>query len=275
MGNDNLSGIVLWALLLRELKSRPTRHSYRAIIVPETIGAIAYLSRHEAEMKRLAGGFVITTVAGPGPFGYKQTFQGNHPIDRAVRRTFAEAKVECIEYPFHIKGSDETHYAAPFFRIPTGTVCKDKYYEYPYYHTSLDDLEFISAENLVRTLEVYLLAIEKIELNRTFRSLSPYSEPMLGKRGLYPSIGGHINQPAVGEITGKNLQAAVGGNHPSGVSQDDMDAMLWLLFYGDGQTPLLDIAEKTQIPMRQLLQVAEALCVQGLLEEVDPTPGAR
>lgn len=267
MGNDNLSGMVLWALLLRELRSRPLRHSYRAVIVPETIGAIAYLSQHESAMKRIAGGFVITTVAGPGRFGYKQTFQENHVIDRAVRRTFAELNQDYVRHPFDVKGSDETHYSAPYFRIPVGTICKDKYYDYPYYHTSLDNLEFISARDLIRTLEMYLLTIETLELNRTYRSLSPYSEPMLGKRGLYPSIGGHINQPAVSGQRGHVQRDTTLGQNGR-ASEQELDAMLWLVFYGDGQTSVLDIAEKTGLPMRRLHEAAGKLCAQGLLEEV-------
>src|SRR3989338_1330159 len=65
LANDNLSGQVLWALLLRELKRLKLRHSYRFVIAPETIGAIAYLAKNEKVMKKVSGGFVITTVAGP------------------------------------------------------------------------------------------------------------------------------------------------------------------------------------------------------------------
>lgn len=273
LANDNLSGMVLWTLLLRELKSKNLRHSYRAVIVPETIGAIAYLSQHEAAMKCSSGGFVITTVAGPGRFGYKQTFLGNHLIDRAVQRTFAELDRDYSLYPFDVKGSDETHYSAPYFRIPVGTICKDKYYEYPFYHTSLDNLQFINARHLVQTLELYLLTIEKLELNRTYRSLSPYSEPMLGQRGLYPSIGGHINQPAVDGGRHSKRDYALGPTQK--VCGQDLDAMLWVLFYGDGKTSLLDVAEKIGFPIRQLYRAAERLCAEGLLEEVSQNPGER
>ena len=265
LANDNLSGQILWALLLRELQTRKTRHSYRFIIVPETIGAIAYLSQNEESMQRTAGGFIPTTVAGPGQFGYKKTFLGNHLIDRVVRQTFRELNIQYIEYPFDINGSDEAHYSAPFFRIPIGTISKDKCYEYDFYHTSLDNLDFVSAANLVESFKLYLLAIEKLEMNNVYESLNPYSEPMLGKRGLYPEVGGSIKQPAM-DFERDHLEREYRITTDDIIYGNELDTIRWLMFYSDGSNSLLDIAEKTSLPMRQLLEVASKLVDEGLLK---------
>ncbi|HLC01808.1 MAG TPA: DUF4910 domain-containing protein [Anaerolineales bacterium] len=274
LANDNLSGIVLWALLLRELQRRgETRHSYRFIIVPETIGAIAYLNMHEAEMKRIAGGFIPTTVAGPGAHGFKHTFLGDHLIDRVIAQTFSEIGLAHVAYPFDVNGSDEAHYSAPFFRIPIGTISKDKYYEYDYYHTSLDNLDFIHSEDLVESLKLYLSAIEKLELNRCYRSLYPYSEPMLGKRGLYPKTGGTIKQRAV-DLNKEHLLRAYTISGKSIIYGNELDAIRWLMFYGDGDTALLDISERTGLPMRQLYDTAEMLSSHGLMEPDSRRKGA-
>jgi aminopeptidase-like protein len=252
LANDNLSGAVLWTLLLRELHRRPRRHSYRCVIAPETIGALAYIARNEAAVRKLKGGFVVTTVAGPGRIGYKRSWCGNSLIDRAVRLTFRELGLEPLEYPFDARGSDERQYSSPGLRIPVGTICKDKYYEYDAYHTSLDNLDFVQAAALVETLKVYLAVIEKFERDRTYRSLNPIGEPQLGKRGLYPQLGGALHQKGAG----------------GQASPDRLEADRWLLFYGDGQTSLLSIAEKTGLPMDLLAQAAEQLAAAGLLEEV-------
>jgi aminopeptidase-like protein len=45
--------------------------------------------------------------------------------------------------------------------------------------------------------------------------------------------------------------------------------MRWLMFYGDGQTSLLRIAEQTGLPVRQLYETAEKLRQHGLLALVD------
>ena len=264
LANDNLSGLILWALLWRELNKIETIHSYRFIIVPETIGAIAYLSENENEMKKIDGGFIPTTVAGPGKFGYKQTFKANHTIDRVVKRTFEELNIQYIEYPFCINGSDETHYSAPYFRIPIGTICKDKYFEYDYYHTSLDNLEFVSAQDLVESLKLYLLAIEKLEINLIYKSTNPYCEPMLGKRNLYPKIGGHIKQKAV-NLEKSHSQREYEISTDNLIYGNELDAIGWLMFYADGNTSLLKISEKTKIPMKQLYEISKKLEEKGLL----------
>lgn len=267
LANDNLSGPVLWTLLLDELRKRPRRHAYRFVIAPETIGALAYIARNEAAVRALAGGFVVTTVAGPGPFGYKCTFRGDDVIDRVARLTFRELGLEYREYPFDVNGSDERQYSQPGLRIPVGTICKDKYYEYPYYHTSLDDLNFVSAGNLIETLKLYLLAIEKLEYDCRYRSLNPMGEPMLGKRGLYPQTGGAIKQKAASPAAhGERRYAVDEGNILYG---SELDALRWVLFYADGKTSLLEVAEKTGLPLRQLHQAAGKLLAGGLLEEAD------
>lgn len=274
MANDSLSGVVLWTLLLRELASRPLRHRYRFVVLPETIGAIAYLHQHEAAMQALAGGYVITTVAGPGSLGYKESFLGNHVVDRAVRLAFRDLGREHIAYPFDVIGSDESHYSAPFFRIPVGTICKDKYYEYPFYHTSLDNLEFVSAEHLVTTLEVYLAAIGNLENDLVCRSLNPWCEPMLGKHGLYPQLGGQFRQPARAGDGHSAYQIEEGIS----VSDQDVATMLWIMFLSDGRASLLDVAERTGTPVASVRRLAESLASAGLLElppDAAPAPSLR
>jgi aminopeptidase-like protein len=266
LANDNLSGIVLWTFLLRDLRRQTLRHSYRFVIAPETIGALAYISRNEAAVKALTGGFVVTSVAGPGPFGYKPTWRGDSLVDRAVRLTWKELNLEPNEYPFKIHGSDERQYSTPGLRIPVATICKDKYSEYDYYHTSLDNLEFISASNLVETLKLYWLTIEKLEQNRIYRSLNPIGEPMLGKRGLYPQIGGSFLQKAADAASQPEHRDRVADEKV--LDEKELSAILWVLFYADGQTSLLDVAEKTGLPLSQLNMVAEKLVEHKLLEVV-------
>ena len=110
-----------------------------------------------------------------------------------------------------------------------------------------------------------MLAIEKLEINSTYRSLNPYSEAMLGKRGLYPKVGGHIKQKAVSrEIP--HSEREYGISTGKSIYGKELDAMRWLMFYGDGDTSILDIAERTNIPMRQLFESARNLEEHGLLE---------
>ncbi len=258
LANDNLSGLVLTVLLFNELKKRKLHHTYRFVIAPETIGALTYLAHNQEDMRRISSGFVITTVAGPGRHGYKETFLGDHKIDRVVRQVFAERGIDYIHYSFVPNGSDERQYSSPGFRIPVGTICKDKYYEYEYYHTSLDNLNFIKGEYLIQTLELYLSAIEKLEMDRFYRSTLPNGELQLGKRGLYPQTGGALHQQAAQFDVQKETRP----------HSNPVDAISWLLFLADGKHSLLDISERSRIPMQQLHEMAIQFMEKGIIKLV-------
>ncbi|NVJ91188.1 MAG: DUF4910 domain-containing protein [Methylocystaceae bacterium] len=255
MANDNLSGPIVSTLLYKKLKERGHYHSYRFVVLPETIGAITYLSENETEMQKLQGGFVVTTCGGPGGYGHKETFQGNHELDRAVRLIFRDANTDLISYPFVPDGSDERQYSSPGFRIPVTTISKDKYYEYPYYHTSLDNKAFVTGENLALTAEYYMKAIAVLEKNRVYRSLNPKCEPQLGKRNLYPSTGGGQKQIAAGAVNSD--------------INNQVDIICWMMFLADGKHDLIDMAERSGYPFEDISHLADRLVEEGLLELIE------
>lgn len=254
MANDNLSGVIAAVLLYSELSKRRLRHSYRFLVAPETIGAIAYLAHNERQMKNCAGGFVLSCCGGPGPSGYKETFLGDHLIDRAIAQTFRDKGAEPVRYPFVPDGSDERQYSSPGFRIPVATITKDKYYEYDYYHTSLDDLDFVKAENIIVSYELYLAAIDILEGNRTLRSIQPHGEARLDRHGLYPQTGGSLNQSA---DKGKNKKAI----------ENQVDLITWVLFLADGSHDLLSMAERSGFSFVSVAAAANLLQERGLLVE--------
>jgi aminopeptidase-like protein len=257
LGNDNLSGVVLWTLLLKEMNDLQLRNNYRFVIHPETIGAVAYLSMNESEMIDIDGGFIISSVAGPGKIGFKKTYKENSIIDYATELTLKEKDINYIEYFFDADaGSDERQYSSQFFSIPMATICKDKYFEYDFYHTSLDNLEFISGEFLVETLEIYMDVINKLENNFYYKSLNTKCEPMLGKRDLYPKTGGQLKQ-SVGKLDNDYLSW-----------DDKLKAINWLMYLCDGNNSILDIAKKTKISFSLLIKTAGLLEEHHLLQKV-------
>ncbi len=248
LANDNLSGVVLTAMLARELMQRDLTYSYRFLFVPETIGAIAYCAHNEAAMKAIDCGFVVSCVGGPGRFGYKQTYDPSHELNQIIESVFDQNRLSYHCYPFDFHGSDERQYSSPGFRINMATICKDKYYEYPQYHTSLDNLSFISAENISATLDLYLQVIDRLEQNVVLQRSEPHGELMLSKHGLYPETGG----------------AFVPDNAPT----TPLDVMLSLLFYADGRQSLHGISDKSGLSLKQLNDAAEILVQKGLLTPV-------
>ena len=116
-------------------------------------------------MKNLLGGFVISCCGGKGRLGHKESFVGNHLVDRAVRLAFRDQEIEPVRYPFTPDGSDERQYSSPGFRIPVTTITKDKYYEYSEYHTSLDNLDLVNGAQILEAIRVNQHAIEILDSN--------------------------------------------------------------------------------------------------------------
>ena len=256
MANDNLSGMVTAVLLAKDiLASGRPRYSWRFVFVPETIGAIAYLCHNEGKMVNVQGGFVVTCCGGKGRLGYKESFVGDSLVDRAVRLAFRDRSIDAVRYPFSPSGSDERQYSSPGFRMPVVTICKDKYYEYPEYHTSLDNLELVNGKQILESLTLYRDAIRILEENTIFNSSVPKGEVQLGHRGLYPQTGGSINQPAVNGVD-------------NGPEYQELDVISWLLFLADGKNDLVTIAEKTGIAYSDLLRVARKLAGKAIIQPV-------
>jgi aminopeptidase-like protein len=249
MVNDSLSGVILTAFLARYLTRLSNRKwSYRIIFVPETIGAIAYCATHESAMKAINVGLVITTVGGPGKFGYKQTWDSNHWLNRLIEEQLKKTEQEIKIYPFDIHGSDERQYSSQGFRINVGTISKDRYYEYDEYHTSFDNLSFATAQNIVESYEKYVDLIDEIEKLKFYKNTKPNGEIMLSKYNLYPKIGGAVAHKES--------------------SRSEIDIILLLLFFCDGVTPLQDISQKIGVNFFILEEQLKKLMAAGLVEEV-------
>ncbi len=256
LANDNLTGPVLAAFLARRLAERPLRRGVRFVFAPETVGAVAYCAHNEAAMGRIRDGFVVTCAGGPGPLGYKASFEPGARVDRAVERAFADAGLVPLRHPFDVHGSDERQFASPGLRIRTATICKDKYYEYPQYHTSEDDLSFVRPENVALTLDLYEAALRRLDADVLYERPEPHCEAMLSRHGLYPALGGAY----LPEERDARRRAT--------------DAALWLLFACDGDTSLDQVAERSGLDAALLGEVAARLTDKGLLRDAQGPGGS-
>lgn len=249
MANDSLSGVITTAFLARELlkKHDQLEYSYRIVFVPETIGAITYCANNENIMKKIDNGLVITTCGGSGQFGYKQSWDKDNFINQMIEDVFKENKIDFLTYPFDIHGSDERQYSSQGFRINCATITKDKYYEYPYYHTSLDNLEFVKAEYLNQTINLYWQLINKMDKNIVYQNLQLHCEVMLSKHDLYPKMGGAL-------LPNSEMSA--------------LDIILWGLFYLDGTMDLYQLSKKLNIDLDLIYVQIKELKNKGIVKKV-------
>jgi aminopeptidase-like protein len=244
MANNEVSGLVVTTALARWLSSRLSRFRYRIVFIPETIGSIVYLSRNLEKMKRATiAGFVVVCCGDDRAYSFLESRLGNTLADRAARHVLSRHYPGYRTYPFLLRGSDERQYCSPGIDLPVVSIMRSKYDEYPEYHTSLDDLSFISPTGLGGAFEAIKRTIEVIEKNRVYRS-KILCEPHLGKRGLYPTL-----------------------STPDTIKT--VEKMMNVLAYADGDHDLLAIADRIDADFHECASIAETLHAKDLLEIVD------
>jgi aminopeptidase-like protein len=242
--NDNLSGMGLAIQLAKMLSQRKMRYTYRFLFIPGTIGSITWLARNREILSKIKHGLVVACVGDRGKLNYKKSRHGDSEIDRVTLHVLAHSGREYGVIDFFPYGYDERQYSSPGFDLAVGCLSRTPHGKFPQYHTSADNLDFISAEHLGDSLEMYLRIIDVIDGNKYYRNTHPYGEPQLGKRGLYAAFGGRKDS-----------------------SEREM-AMLWILNLSDGQHSLLDIAEKSGMAFSLIKECADILINYELLMEI-------
>ncbi len=246
MANDSLSGVMVTTFLAKQLlKEERLNYSYRFLFVPETIGAITWLSKNHATTKNIKYGLVATTVGDRGPFTYKKSRAGNTRIDIAAEKALKDSKKPYSIIDFFPWGSDERQYNSPGFNLSVGSLMRSMYGTYREYHTSGDDLTFVKGKYIEESIDLYQDIVFILEHDTLFQSENPFGEPQLGKRGLY----------------GKG-----GKNDPD--AEEKERALLWLMAYADGKHSLLDIASISGIHFRLVYEAAQSLFEHTLLKRV-------
>jgi aminopeptidase-like protein len=242
MANNELSGPCVATYLARWLQNLNQRkYSYRVVFIPETIGSIAYLSRHIDEMKRkIIAGFNLTCCGDDRCYSYLPSRAGDTLADQVALHVLHHTDPSFKRYSYLDRGSDERQYCSPGVDLPVASVMRSKFHTYPEYHTSLDDLSLISPEGLAGTFHVLKRCLECIEQDCIPRAVFS-CEPQLGPRGLYP-----------------DLSIKDGANH--------VKQMMNLLAYSDGKIRLIEIADRIGQPMWEVVPHLDRLVNAGLIE---------
>ena len=242
--DDNLTGIAVSLFLARSLLDGPRpRHTFRFLFAPGTIGAITWLAEHRDVVERVVHGVTLTCLGDDHPFTYKRTVDGRAPIDDYAEYVLEEsgAAHQVIDYfPY---GYDERQYNSPGFRMPVGSLMRGRHGMFDEYHTSADNLDFVSADRMVESFEILSRVLTVADQDRVVVNLEPFGEPQLGRRGLYSALGG---------LTVADAQLA----------------MLWVLALGDGACSLFETARRSGISFDAIIAAARVLEDHGLVRDM-------
>lgn len=241
MANNELSGPAVTTFLAKWILNKQRRYTYRIIFIPETIGSITYLSKNlEVMKKNVIAGFNISCVGDNRVYSYLPTRNGDTYADKVAINILSFKHPDFTKWSFIDKGSDERQYNAPGVDLPVCCVMRSKWKSYPEYHTSLDNLDFVSSEGLAGAYDVLKECLELIEENRKYK-INCLGEPQLGKRGFYPTV------------TTKSFP-------------NEVRSMMDFIAYADGENDLIDISNRINVPVRELYSIIKKLRKVDLLD---------
>ena len=243
IANNELSGPCLLTYIAKAIIEMPNRYyTYRVILIPETIGAIAYLSENINAMKsNIYAGFNLTCVGDNRSFSFMPSRNGDTIVDRMSRHVLSYLQPEYVPFTYLQRGSDERQYCSAGVDLPVVSIMRTKYAEFPEYHTSKDDLTVISPNGFAGSFEIHMAVLEAIERNH-YPVSKVLCEPQMGRRGLRPERGVSNKISSTSKLL-SNIMA-----------------------YSDGKITLLEMAEIFNIPIWELYQPIDTLIDHNLIQ---------
>jgi aminopeptidase-like protein len=170
--NDDMTGVAVGIDIMRELlRRRNLRYTYRFLIVPRTIGAIAYLSQNEQIIPTIKGGLFLEMLGQEHPHALQLSFCGSTEIDRCFAMAVKQRDADGWTGPFgSLIRNDEVQFNAPGVRVPMlslSRVLPMSHPDWPYreHHSNLDTPDAISLKRLEESRALVMEMIDTLEQN--------------------------------------------------------------------------------------------------------------
>lgn len=241
MANDNLSGVAAAVAAAKYIYSLSNRkYTYRIIFIPETIGALIYLKENISHLQKyVKAGFVLSCIGDEGDYSCVHTPYNNTYTDKIVSHVLKHITNEPKEYTFLERGSDERQFCAPLVNLPVCTLSRTKFGKFKEYHTSNDNLDFVTPAGINGGVDYICQCINILENNEYYK-IKTVGEPQLGKYGLYPTI----SQKGSADYTRKLTN---------------------VIAYLNGSNSILDIADILNMPFHNVLEIVDKLKTNALI----------
>ncbi|HEU4586763.1 MAG TPA: DUF4910 domain-containing protein, partial [Gemmatimonadaceae bacterium] len=301
MVNDDLSGVVVGMDVMRELFARRDLHyTYRYIIVPETIGSLAWLSANEELIPKMRGGLFLEMLGRDYPHALQHSFDGDTDVDRAFAKALKEADPRAWTARFReLAGNDERQFNAPGVRVPMLSLTRvvktaepNAYYRE--YHSSHDTPELVPPGCLEESRGVVVRMVEEVERKREagsrkqelprvqgsgFRvqerpskASSPHSRPSSTlpspssprKRGSMAAIDGRTIP--INRYPGEPFCSRFGVNIDAYANPEGYRALFDILYLVDGTRSIEQIAKECAVGVDSVVGTMEELRRRGVVD---------
>lgn len=168
--NDDLTGVLVAVKLFQDLMKRnDLYYSYRLLILPETIGSIAYLSQHEDQIPGMIGGVFLEMLGNNSDFALQQSLLTKTRFDRCITAAFRGAAPHGYTAPYRsVICNDERQFNSPGVRIPMLSLSRVEPPDsptrpYPEYHSSMDNPSMISRDRLHQAVDLACILLDSWE----------------------------------------------------------------------------------------------------------------
>ncbi len=245
MVNDGLSGVVAGIEVMRRLlNSDQHRYSYRLLILPETIGSIAYLSHNEHLLSGMKGGLFLEMLGLVNPHALQLSYAGNTKFDRCCIHALKEHDPHGWTGKFlTVVTNDERQFNAPGVRIPMLSLSRVSQEGgfYKEYHSSYDSPGITQSKSLEDSCELVMNIIDIWENNFIPRNLFK------------------------GEVFLSRYDITFDFEKEPAASQALFDVMLMI----DGTKSLIEIAEEAGISFHTAKKISDLFKQRGLVEYIE------
>ena len=169
MVNDDLTGVAVLVEIAKQLSQGRHHYTYKFLIVPETIGSIAYLSQNEDIIASLKYGLFLEMLGNNNIHALQLTKDGYTRLDRIARYAMKRKLADFREGAFRkVVGNDEMVFNGPGVNVPMISISR---FPYPEYHTSDDNPGIVSEENLIESKNLILEILNILENDYTPKRL--------------------------------------------------------------------------------------------------------
>ena len=170
--NDGLSGVAIGVDVIRHLLQRTKmRHTYRLLVLPETIGSVAYLSHNEDLIPKMKCGLFLEALGLDNPHALQLSFSGLSEADLCFSLVLEEHDPQGWTAPFRsIIGNDERQFNSPGVRVPMLSLSRvlrmsSTLWPYREYHSGLDTPAIVSESSLCESRDLVIRMIDAMENN--------------------------------------------------------------------------------------------------------------
>jgi aminopeptidase-like protein len=238
MVNDDLTGVVVGLETARTLLAGPRPYyTVRLLILPETIGSVAYLSHHEDLIPKMVGGLFLEMLGNDSPHALQGSFQPGSQADRCLVSALHTLDAAAYHSPYRtVINNDERQFNAPGVRVPMLSLSRVEPHgsltrPYREYHSSLDTPAIVSQERLEASRDVVLGLLQAWERN----------------------------QYVVNDFKGEIFCSGYGIWIDYRTNPEGHRRLFEIMERCDGSRTLADIAAELQIPFQAVWEVAELL----------------